>query len=403
MHNQKPDTQPRLILRLPSDETQSLWWYFHSAEHHQQGHLAPGEQDDNLAKLLTTYPAYVLLPASEFVFHRVTLPRSARRQGLQVLPFMLEEQLATDVEQLHFAILHQSGDECEVAVVEKRHMQRWINDCNQLGVRVQTMIPDVLMLPLVTHGWSAVSLNEQWLFRREKYAGMMVESSWLPEFLAGWAPLIIESYSPPPLSKVGPAEWREHPPRNLLQLAAEGEPYRGADLRQGEFTRSNPWRSGLRPWRWVMLAFIGYLLLMCLGAGLSHYRLWQQAEHWRQESVRYYQQLFPTEKNIVNPRAQMQQHLQQLQPAQQAGISVQMRKLQQLVAESSDISVHALSYDANRKELKIEVQATSFQALEQFQTRAGQFYRVQPGEIKHNPGGVESRLTLGINNSGEQP
>lgn len=394
--NIKRSGETRLILRLPSDDTQPVLWRLASSDSHRHGSLAVGETDPELARLLATYPAWVLVPASEFAFHQVTLPRRARRQSLQVLPFMLEEQLATEVERLHFAILQQSGDVCDVAVVEKSVMQQWITRCEQLGVRVQALLPDVLMLPLVADGWSAVCLNEQWLFRRGAHAGMIVESSWLPELLAVSAPPVIESYSPPPAQAEGVAEWRVRPTRDLLQLAAEGEIYSGAELRQGEFTRSSPWREGLRPWRPVMLALAGYLLLLCVSAGWSHYRLWQQAEHWRQESVRLYQQLFPTEKNVINPRVQMQQHLQQLQPAEQAGLSDQMRQLQQLLTDNPAIRLQALAYDASRKELRVDLHAASFQVLEQFQQRAGQRYRVQPGEVKQNPHGVESRLILGI-------
>ncbi|KFK91777.1 general secretion pathway protein GspL [Serratia sp. Ag1] len=386
----------RLILRLPSDDAQPVLWRLTSPGSNRHGSLATGETDPELARLLATYPAWVLVPASEFAFHQVTLPRRARRQSLQVLPFMLEEQLATEVERLHFAILQQSGETCDVAVVEKSAMQQWIARCEQLGVRVQAMLPDVLMMPLVTDGWSAVRLNDQWLFRREAHAGMIVESSWLPELLAVSAPQVIESYSTPPAQIAGLAEWRVWPERDLLQLAAEGEKYSGADLRQGEFTRSSPWRAGLRPWWPAALALAVYLLLVGADAGLSHYRLWQQAEHWRLESVRLYQQLFPTEKNVINPRVQMQQHLQQLQPGEQAGLSEQMRQLQQLMADNSAVRLQTLAYDASRKELRVDLHAASFQALEQFQQSAGQHYQVQPGEVKQNSGGVESRLILGI-------
>lgn len=127
--------------------------------------------------------------------------------------FLLEEQLATDIEQLHFAILHQSGDRCDVAVVEKAVMHRWLAYCGQLGVREVRLLPDVLMLPLATEGWSAVKLAGQWLFRRDRYAGMTVELSWLTHFLSLTAPPVIESYSVPPVPCPGPktTEWRNQP------------------------------------------------------------------------------------------------------------------------------------------------------------------------------------------------
>jgi general secretion pathway protein L len=394
----KRNEEVRLILRLPSDDHQPVLWYWVAATDCRQGSLAAGSSDPELSNLLATYPAWVLVPASEIVFHHVTLPRRARRQSLQVLPFMLEEQLASEVEGLHFAILQQSGDECDVAVVEKELMQRWIARCEQLGAQVQALIPDVLMLPLAAHGWSAVRLNEQWLFRCAAHAGMVVESSWLSQLLVAAAPPMIESYSAPPADNRAEVEWRAHPTQDLLPLAAQGEMYRGADLRQGEFTRASAWRGGVRPWRPVMLALAVYLLLLSVDAGLAHYRLWQQAQQWRQASTRLYQQLFPAEKNVINPRVQMQQHLQQLAPSAQAGLSEQMRQLQQLMADNSAVRLQALAYDASRNELRVDLHAASFPALEQFQQRAGQHYRVQPGEVKQNARGVESRLILGIQN-----
>lgn len=394
--NIKPHGEARLILRLPSDYSQPVLWLWSQSNHRRQGSLAAGENDPELMQLLATYPAWVLVPASECVFHQVTLPHRARYQSMKVLPFILEEQLATDVEHLHFAILQQVGEVCDVAVVAKSAMQQWIVRCELLGVRIQALLPDVLMLPLSPNGWSAICLNEQWLFRSAAHAGMAVESSWLPDLLAVYAPPLIVSYSPPPVRIAEQPEWREQPPQDLLQLAAEGEIYRGADLRQGVFTRSSSWRVVLRPWRPVMLALAGYLLLLGADSGLSHYRLWQQSEYWHQETVRVYQQLFPAEKNVVNPRAQMQQHLQQLKSAAQIGLGVQIGQLQQLVAEDPAIRLQALSYDAGRNELKINLHMPSFEALEQFQNSAGRYYRVQPGEAKQVAGGVESRLALGI-------
>ncbi|SBL56437.1 General secretion pathway protein L [Klebsiella michiganensis] len=396
MKSKKSRLQARLILHLPGDEKQPVRWSFRSPDGDEQGELATGENDERLTHLFATYPAHILVPASEFVFHQVTLPPNAGRQRLQLLPFMLEEQLATEVDGLHFAILHQRGEVCDVAVVDKRDMRQWISRCDRLGVRVLTMLPDVLALPRVDHGWSAVNVDDRWLFRREAHAGMVVESSWLPEFLAIWSPKVIESYSQPPALSPPCCEWRAHTPQNFLQLAAGGEPYDGADLRQGEFARVGTLRAGLRPWRPVMMLFTGYLLLSCVNAGLSHYQLGQQADHWRQESRRVYQALFPADKNVLNPRTQLQKHLQQLRPTGQDGLAVHMHQLQQLMAKHPQIELRSLSYDAGRKTLKIDLYAASFLVLEQFQSGAGQHYRVQPGEVKQNPHGVESRLTLEI-------
>lgn len=400
-NNDKRGREQRLVLRLPSDDAQPVRWLLGAADGQRsvaRGSLPTGETDPELMRHIAAYPALVLVPATEFVFHRVTLPRRALRQVRQVLPFMLEEQLATDIDQLHFAVLQQQGDICEVAVVDKRRMRHWLARCEQLELRVLALLPDALALPLVNNGWSAVREERVWLFRRERNVGMAAEPSWLAALLAASRPLpMIHCYSAPPEEGETLADWRPQAPQDLLQLAAAGDPYRGADLRQGEFSKTSPWRTGIRPWRAVVLALTVYLLLLTGDAALSHYRLWQQAEHWRQESVRVYRQLFPAEKNVVNPRVQMQQHLQRLQPSSDsAALGAQMHQLQQLLADSGDVAIHALAYDASREELRIDLRAASYSALEQFQRRAAQRYRLQPGEMKQGQGGVESRLVLGI-------
>ena len=385
----------RLFLRLPSDSSQPLLWMLASPETSQYGSVEAGGTDLQLTSLLTRYSPWVLVSASEITFHQVTLPHRSRRQCLRMLPFLLEEQLASDIENLHFAILEERENICYVAVVEKVVMQGWLTRCEQLGVRDHMFLPDVLMLPLSAEGWSAVSLNDQWLLRSDAYSGMVVESSWLPQLLAISSPSVIESYSTPPTHTMG-IEWRQLPERDILQLAAEREEYKGDDLRQGEFSRRGSLYARIHPWRSVMFSLIAYVLLLLCDAGISHYRLWQQAENWKQVSINFYRQLFPDEKNVINPRVQMMNHLQQLPVNSQPDMSAEILQLQQLLTETSTIRLQTLRWDSNRKELIIDLQAESFQVLEQFLLLAGKKYQLQPGEVRQNNEGVESRIILGI-------
>ncbi|MDD9639441.1 type II secretion system protein GspL [Klebsiella michiganensis] len=77
MKSKKSRLQARLILHLPGDEKQPVRWSFRSPDGDEQGELAAGENDERLTHLFATYPAHILVPASEFVFHQVTLPPNA--------------------------------------------------------------------------------------------------------------------------------------------------------------------------------------------------------------------------------------------------------------------------------------------------------------------------------------
>ncbi|WP_368751967.1 type II secretion system protein GspL, partial [Klebsiella oxytoca] len=117
-----------------------------------------------------------------------------------------------------------------------------------------------------------------------------------------------------------------------------------------------------------------------------------------QASRDFYRQWFKSEKNLVNPRLQMQQHLRRLASARPALIS-QLGALQQIIAETPGIRLRTLSYDAGRNALQLEISAISSQALEQFSQRARAGFRVQSGEMKPHAEGIEGRLTLEDNDA----
>nr|WED69297.1 type II secretion system protein GspL [Pectobacterium colocasium] len=166
-------------------------------------------------------------------------------------------------------------------------------------------------------------------------------------------------------------------------------------LRQGDYAPEKAWQNTLLPWRGVGIAFACYLLLVVADAGWAHYQLYQQAEHWRQESVRVYRQIFPSETNVVNPRAQMQQHLQRTAAGGAGkGLLEQLNPLQQLMTQNSAIKIQSLSYDGSAGEFRLALQATSYQELEQFQQQAAAYYQVQAGRCGRKTIRVEGRLTL---------
>ncbi len=141
----------------------------------------------------------------------------------------------------------------------------------------------------------------------------------------------------------------------------------------------------------------GLCFLAGSNAGLAHYRLWQQAQFWRYESVRVYQQLFPSEKAVKDPRRQMLRHLQQSTGNNIPELGSVMRQLQQLLSETSTIRLQALARDSSNQTLKIDLQAASFQALEHFQQIAGENTSSSTVRYDSSRRG-ESRLILRVNN-----
>ena len=392
MNNHHTFSAAVLIIRLNPDAATAIWRLAAPGDAAQTGEWHPDAGDPTLSLLAQRHPAWVLVPASDCAFHRVTLPAGARRNAQQALAFLLEEQLATEIEESHFALIHRDKSDCAVAVVGREKMRAWQAWCEGLGLNVLALTPDALALPQNPTGWSAVRCGEQWLFRCETCSGMAVETPWLGELLVHWPDLApIACYSPPPDIA---APWQPLPVQDLLALAASNPQARKICLRQGNFAAKRRPPTPRR-WRPTIVATLALLLLWSGNRLHDHLALARQADAAVQASRDFYRQWFKAEKNLVNPRLQMQQHLRRLESvsARPALIS-RLGALQQIIAETPGIRLRTLSYDAGRNALQLEISAVSSQALAQFSQRARAGFRVQTGEMKPRADGIEGRLTL---------
>ncbi|MCO7253290.1 type II secretion system protein GspL [Dickeya oryzae] len=385
----------QLILRLPTEASGSLEWLIWSVSRHQTLSKGTGTLE-SLQSALADYPVMsvrALVPSTDVTLHNLLLPRQSRRQLLQAIPFMLEEQVASDIDQLHFAVMDMQGDTATVAVVQKSRLQAWLTLCEELGVPLETIMPDVMALPRVDSAWSAISHQNLWLFRQDTGIGMAAEESWYQALLSSFQPLpAVHCYSPVPASAL---TWQPQPVTDLLTLAAQATLPMSMDLRQGEYAPVKPWKQALLPWRNVLIALSAWLLLVLGESVWTHYQLYRQADYWRQESVRVYRKLFPDEKQVVNPRAQMQRHLQDVRTGGSGfALTEQMNRLQQLVAQNDGVSLQSLSYDRSRDELRLSLRATSYAQMEQFRQQAQAYFQIPPGEMKQEKDHVEGQLTL---------
>ncbi|RHE45877.1 type II secretion system protein GspL, partial [Klebsiella pneumoniae] len=176
-------------------------------------------------------------------------------------------------------------------------------------------------------------------------------------------------------------------------LAARHPAAQKLSLLQGEFAVRR--RSAQASWRPARYAALALALLAGANSVLDHRDLARQAEAAQQASRAFYHRWFPTEKKVINPRLQMQQHLQTLtRQAQHAPLVDRLSALQNILSETPGIRLRALSWDAAGNRLQLDIAAVSSRALEQFTQRAQPRFRVRPGDMITKPDGIEGQLTL---------
>jgi len=136
------------LLRLPRAPGQELSWIMANAS----GGLLSNPEAGSLelaAARIGGRRVCVLVPGTDVLLTHPELPAKAGAKLAQVVPFALEEQLAEDIEHLHFAIGKRPAGSAgtPVAVVAKNLLEGWIAALKSVGIEAEVMYCDSDLLP----------------------------------------------------------------------------------------------------------------------------------------------------------------------------------------------------------------------------------------------------------------
>jgi general secretion pathway protein L len=386
-----------LVIRLGVRATDPVHWLVWSQSEREiiaSGRLHDAAELSQLKERAGGRPIIGLVPSSEVLFREVTLPGKLTRQSLKALPYLLEEEVASDVESLHLVVLGSQGKLVSLLAVDHKRMTQWLGWMEAAGLSLKQLLPDVLALPRAEEGWSAVLLGEQWLFRQSEYAGMQVEAEWLGVLLAGYDPAPrISSYSAPPLAV--PGEWLAEPAELPMSLLAQGATAARGNLLVGNYRIQPEWQRLWQPWRKVALIAGVLLTLLLTNRVLYLYEVRSETAQLRTQSVQLYKQLFPGENKVINPKSQMQQHLKALgDEGQQQGFIRLLLKLVPVFTQASGLKIEQLRFDQKQSEFRLQATGNGYQDFDRFRQLTESDFSVKPGDMKSEGGKVQGTLIL---------
>lgn len=377
----------KIIVRLDERAPELCRWRKFEADGGEVG--GEGSLAD-LAALATGYRLWVLIPGTEVLLTRVSLPPGNRKQLLAAIPYALEESLAAEVEEQHFAVgrADDSGA-LAVAVIARRRLEHWLELCREHGLSPTGLVPDVLAVPLDgeaddqadDQAGPALLLTAEGLAlaRSGPQDGFVLESDSLG-ILPGMPGLDPEAgltiYHAGEAAEL-PAELAELPGqrrrvRDLTALLARG--FREGEvinLLQGEYRPQAHWEKHWRRWRLPAVLILA-LLLVHTGLGLWENRqLARYNERLSEEIASVYRATFPGAQRIVNPRAQMEHQLQSLRggggETAGRGFLPLLTDSGPVLAEAAGLQLRGLRYRGG--ELDLELTINDLQALDELKAQ----------------------------------
>jgi len=395
----------QLIIRLASEADQVIHWLIWSDT--EKEIIASGEIDNAQAlSLLTekseTRKVVCLVPSVDVTLKSVTINGAFNRQMQQALPYMLEDELASDVDKLHFSVLAKQTGLVDVAICFKSKLQMWLDWLSAAEIFCQRLIPETLALPDVEdEQWQAVQLEDHWLIREGKYQAWGCENEMLADILqlrlTENTQQIVKSYSPIPENCVG--QWQLAEIILPMQLLAEGCINNQCNLLTGEFKVNKESNLQLQKWKYPAIAAVILFVLLLINLSLQIKQVDEQTLQVQKQVETVYQKSFPEQGRLRYSRIKkkLKGLLADVSTANQdTGLLVILNDLVPALKAIPNLQISSLKFDAKNQQVSMAISADSFQAFEQLTEKIPTQYSVQQGALNNNQKRISGTVTVRV-------
>jgi len=317
----------------------------------------------------------VLVPGTDALLAEPVLPLKSGAKLAQVVPFALEEQLASDVEDLHFAVgRREARTGTPVAVVAHARMQAWQAAMSAAGLQADLICAETAALPITPNGVTLLIDQARVYVRREALPGAVLEVEPLIEALQ--------------LALASGDEAREHATiyvsendyereRDLLEglreftaslqlklmpegplplLAANIVKTPAVNLLQGPYAVKKRVNISFAPWR-VAATLAGVFFVAHLGLrAWQWYHYTQLEEHLDSQITEVFQQAMPGAPvpEPLQARKQVELRLNALRgTAPVSGMMTTLALLSEALAQAPGTNLEALSFRNNITDLRL--------------------------------------------------
>jgi general secretion pathway protein L len=366
-----------LLLRFPRSPEQSVSWLVVDA----RGNPAGPPQSGPLslaAPRAVGRRICVLVPGTDVLLAEPEVPLKAGAKLQQVVPFALEEQLADDIDDLHFAIGKRATDSARtpVAVVRRSLMDEWVTSLKAAGLEPETMYADSDLLP-ENPGQAVALMEEDVVVVRPPLSSPVT----LPVEALGEALEIAQQASPELATTgirglvlyTGAAEWHQHSAQvealrerfdgikiqlldgGPLALFAQQLPVAAPiNLLQGQYAPTTDRTVGWRSWRVAAILLVSLIGLHVAGKA-AELTVLKKSERALDLSIGdTFRTAMPGEQNSMDARRRMERRLADSQNGGDAtGLLPALQALVQARTVAPGTVLQALSFRQGAVELKV--------------------------------------------------
>jgi general secretion pathway protein L len=403
-----------LLLRLPRTPGQNASWLIVDARGAPVGPPQGGPLSLAAPRVAGRRVA-VLVPGSDVLLAEPEVPARAGAKLPQLVPYALEEQLADDIDSLHFALGRRAPDSTRapVAVVARARLDEWLGTLRAAGIEPDTLYGDSDLLPQ-NPGQAVALLDEDSVIVRAPGAmpvtlpadaldeALVIAQSGAESTAGGARALILYT---------GAAEWQHYSAQveavraqfdgikvqlltgGPLALFAQQLPNGTAiNLLQGQYAPRKDRAVGVRAWRVAAMLLVALVGLHVLGKAVQ-LRVLKSREHQVDVSIRdTFRSAIPNEPVPPDPRRRFEARLVAVR-AGAAGLLPALQALAEASQAAPGTAVQSLNFHSGMLESRLSAPDAS--RLDQLnQALRGNGWDANLLSGNNTASGYEGRITL---------
>ena len=369
-----------LIHYNPDTPDQSVWSMV-NASGELTTKLTRGSLED--AAEFTHNNKVIMLLNSNFIhLNHIQLPTKNKQKLLNAAPFALEDQLADEIENLHFVIAGTSDKtSTAVACINKDTLDNILISCSQVNIKLDAILPDALCLTADAKQWAILFFNDSVYIQQNPLLALSIDIDYYktvfnhtldsnettPEKIIVFQPQD-ETCEQLEGEKLNETEiiniaYNDHP---LVVFCGHYKQAMPLNLLQNDYKPISNSSIHLKRWRLAAaLAFI-WMITHLTNVAFQSNKLEASNQGLRTEIIQIYKEAFPKSKKIVNARVQMEQKLNELRSGggeNKAGFISILSDAHQAFSTNKDVTIQSISYRNNS--MDITVTSNNLKSVEQ--------------------------------------
>ncbi|EKD5158454.1 type II secretion system protein GspL [Enterobacter cloacae] len=301
----------------------------------------------------------LLLPASEMIFRRFTLPK----KGSVEFSWLAEETLIGDVDTLHWTVLNKKGREVDAVAIDAARLQYWLDRCADAGLTVVQVLPDAILLPVTEGGSTLVSTDSGYWMRYSPFGACETDAALLPLLLSQQCAGNLVCYGDAPADvQVDEQQAWQHP---LVLIQPQWKSSK-ANLLHGVFSATGA-QTGFRYAKPALAAMAVLSLGLLVGPRIGMaWMLSNQENLAQQQMVELAQHYFPTLRQTTNLKYHFGQNIKK----EKKGIFLQLDALEQIKQSLPALELSEVGYDDTQNQLTLNIRSMDPTALQAFVNKA---------------------------------